>query len=115
MGNLTITRNGQVLTLHASRTKDGADTVELRPLRHFLERSEKAGPGETTNEAQWRAIIDHHSARIYRSVATGSVPHRDRPLTNCRLSRRPFSRRTLWWLGRRVRYFPPAVAVGGFS
>jgi hypothetical protein len=40
-GNLKVVRNGQVLVLHAARTKDVAEMDDVMSLRHFLERSEK--------------------------------------------------------------------------
>ena len=51
------------------RTKDVAETTELMALRHFLELSETAVPNGDTPLAQWLVVIDHHEARIYRSVA----------------------------------------------
>ena len=42
-GNLTVTRNGQSLVLHAPRTKDVAEMDEVMTLRHFL-RSTEAAP-----------------------------------------------------------------------
>lgn len=79
-GNLRITRNGQVLVLHPSHTKDVADTDELMALRHFIERSESTLPLASVKEAHWLLVIDHHEARIYRSEMDGAavlriVPH----------------------------------------
>src|SRR5476651_866114 len=50
-GNLRVTRNGQLLVLHAQRTKDVASVDELMELRHFLERSETAAPAVAATEA----------------------------------------------------------------
>lgn len=78
-GNLKVTRNGQVLVLHPSRTKEVAATEELMALRHFLERSETAPPEATHLDTQWLVVIDHHEARVYRSIAVGTVPQLIRP------------------------------------
>src|SRR5580698_3270371 len=43
-GNLKVTRNGQMMVLHRSRSKDLADKKELMQVRHFLERSETPVP-----------------------------------------------------------------------
>lgn len=79
-GNLRVTRNGQVLVLHPSYTKDVADTDELMSLRHFIERSETVIPLASVKEEHWLLVIDHHEARIYRSemdaaAALRIVPH----------------------------------------
>ena len=79
-GNTKVTRNGQTLILQARRTKDIADTTELMALRHFLERSETTSPAAKEEEAgRWLLVINHHEARIYRSVAPGAVPQQIRP------------------------------------
>ena len=78
-GNLRVTRNGQVLVLPPPRTKDVAETEELMALRHFLEQSEAATPDPKVKETQWLVVIDHHEARIFRSVAHGAVPQLVRP------------------------------------
>ncbi len=113
-GNLKVTRHGQVLVLHAPRTKDVADTSELMALRHFLERSEKAKPVEKTNVAQWLVIIDHHAARIYRSVATGSVPQQIRPHASADFDRPSFQARSTAKEKeplQALRFFEPVAAV----
>lgn len=78
-GNLQVTRHGQVLVLHAPRTKDVGEVDELMALRHFLERSAQ-GPAEVTEpEAHWVVVINHREARIYRSAAAGAVAQQIRP------------------------------------
>lgn len=78
-GNLKVTRHGQILILHAARTKDVATTEELMALRHFLERSEPGGPGASGKVTEWLVVIDHREARIYRSTAPDAVPQQIRP------------------------------------
>lgn len=78
-GNLKVTRNGQTLVLHPSRTKDVAEADEVVALRHFLERSETM-PSETNDdETHWLLVIDHHEARIFRSKMRGAVPEQILP------------------------------------
>ena len=78
-GNLKVTRNGHILILPPSRTKDVAETEELMTLRHFLEQSETAAPDPKVTETQWLVVIDHHEARIFRSAAPGAIPQLVRP------------------------------------
>jgi hypothetical protein len=78
-GNLRVTRNGQVLVLPPPRTKDVAGTDELLTLRHFLERSETAPPGTGDETMHWLLVIDHHEARLFRSLLHGSVPRQILP------------------------------------
>jgi len=78
-GNLKVTRNGHILILPPSRTKDVAETEELMALRHFLEQSETAPSDPKVMETQWLVVIDHHEARIFRSAAPGAIPQLVRP------------------------------------
>jgi hypothetical protein len=78
-GNLRVTRNGQLLVLHAQRTKDVGSVDELMELRHFLERSETAAPAVAATEAHWLVVIDHHQARIFRTEIHGAVPQQILP------------------------------------
>jgi hypothetical protein len=73
-GNWKVTRNGQVLVLHAARTKDVAEMDELMSLRHFLERSETAQDNQGEKEIHWLLVIDHHEARIFHVEISGGVP-----------------------------------------
>lgn len=77
-GNLKVSRHGQVLVLHPPRTKDVSATDELMALRHFLERSEAAAAGPAAEE-HWLLVIDHHAARIFRTVLRGTSPERIHP------------------------------------
>jgi hypothetical protein len=78
-GNLRVTRHGQVIVLTPPRTKDVAGTDELLALRHFLERSETPAPGSDDETMHWLLVIDHHEARLYRSLLHGSVPQQILP------------------------------------
>jgi hypothetical protein len=78
-GNLRVTRNGQVLVLHPSRSKDVSEAEEIMSLRHFLERSNAAPAAGTAAEPHWLLVINHHEARIYRSEMDGTVPLRILP------------------------------------
>jgi len=73
-GNLKVTRNGQTIVLHRSRTKDVSNMEEIMSLRHFLERSGAASPESNETEAHWLLVIDHHEARIFRSEMHDSIP-----------------------------------------
>lgn len=73
-GNLKVTRNGQTLILHPSRTKDVAETEELMALRHFLQRSEAVPSATGDNKARCLLVIDHRQARIFRSGLNGTEP-----------------------------------------
>lgn len=72
-GNFKVTRHGQTLVLHPVRTKDVASVEELMALRHFLERSDLAAP-TVEHEGHWLLVIDHHSARIFRTELVGGAP-----------------------------------------
>jgi hypothetical protein len=78
-GNVKVTRNGQVLVLHPSRTKDVAETDELMALRRFLAQSESMASETKESETHWLVVIDHHEARIFRSEMHGAVPQRILP------------------------------------
>jgi hypothetical protein len=78
-GNLKVTRNGQVIVLHAPRHKDVAEMDELVSLRHFLERSEQTQGVEIAKEVHWLLVIDHHEARIFHVEVIGAVAERILP------------------------------------
>jgi hypothetical protein len=77
--NLKITRNGEVLVLHAPRTKDITEMDEIMTLRHFLKRSETAPSAEGEKETHWLLVIDHHEARIFHAETEGGIPQRILP------------------------------------
>jgi len=77
-GNLKALRHGETLVLRQPRTKDVAESDELMALRHFLERSEAAAAGPAAEE-HWLLVIDHHAARIFRTVLRGTSPERIHP------------------------------------
>jgi hypothetical protein len=79
-GNIRVVRNGQLLVLPPSHTKDVAEVDELMSLRHFIERSESTLPLASVKEAHWLLVINHHEARVYRLEMDGAaalriVPH----------------------------------------
>jgi hypothetical protein len=78
-GNLKVTRNGQSLVIHPPRSKDVAETDELMAIRHFLQRSEPVLPDGADAHAHWLVVIDHHTARIFRSEMQGTLPERILP------------------------------------
>ena len=78
-GSLKVTRNGQVLFLPPSRTKEISETGEVLGLRHFIERSETAALGRDGAEAHWLLVINHHEARIFRAEMRGAIPERIMP------------------------------------
>jgi hypothetical protein len=78
-GNIRITRNGQVLVLRPSRTKDVADTDELMALRHFLEKSEIVPLKANADTEHWLLVIDHHEARLFRSEMHDALPQQILP------------------------------------
>ena len=78
-GNVKLTHNGQVLSLHPRRPKDVADTEELMSLRHFLETTEAKLPEAGGEGAHMLLVIDHHEARLFRSELHGAVPQQILP------------------------------------
>jgi hypothetical protein len=78
-GNLKVTRNGQILVLHRPHTKDPVDVDDIMTLRHFLEQSETIPVETDGKDAHWLLVIDHHSARIFRSKIHGAPPRRILP------------------------------------
>jgi hypothetical protein len=78
-GNLKVTRNGQVLVLHAPRNKDIAEMNDIMTLRHFLERSKTAKPEASEKPTHWLLVIDHHEARIFHSEIIGGGPQQILP------------------------------------
>jgi hypothetical protein len=74
-GTLKVTRNGQTVVLHVPKHKDVATVDDLLAIRHFLDNS-----GETTIASPIApgvhvlVVIDHHEAKIYRTVSHGAVP-----------------------------------------
>ncbi len=72
-GNLKVIRNGQTLVLPPSRTKDVSGAGEVMKLRSFLEKSERAATDTVEPEARCLVVINHHEARLFRSVTRGTV------------------------------------------
>lgn len=78
-GNIKVVRQGEVLILHAPRTKEVGSAEELMALRHFLERSETPVASAAKPGARWLVVIDHHAALVYRAITAGAVPQQIRP------------------------------------
>jgi hypothetical protein len=78
-GNLKVTRNGQILILHASNTKDVSEMDDVMTLRHFLERSGEVQAEVEEKEVHWLLVIDHHEARIFHAEMEGAIPQRILP------------------------------------
>ncbi|MGL4463344.1 MAG: hypothetical protein ACRC1K_14440 [Planctomycetia bacterium] len=76
-GDLQVTRNGQVTTLHTPKHKDVATVDELLSIRRFLEQSgAQAVPPPTTSAAHLLVVIDHQEAKVYRTVSHGAIPQK---------------------------------------
>jgi hypothetical protein len=74
-GSLQVTRNGQMVILHAPRHKDVATVEDLLAIRRFLEQSgETAIPPPVAPGIHLLVVIDHHEAKIYRTELHGAVP-----------------------------------------
>ena len=71
---VTLSPDGQTLTLHRPRGKDLADKKESMQVRHFLERSETPVPPPEKAGTHLLVVIDHRLARIYKTEFHGSVP-----------------------------------------
>ena len=78
-GNLRVARNGQVMVLRPTRTKDVSEEDEMVALRRFLEKSGTEPDDAAKEEAHWLLVINHHEARIYRSEMDGTMPQRILP------------------------------------
>jgi hypothetical protein len=74
-GALQVTRNGQILSLHAPKHKDVASAEDVLAIRRFLEESrETAMPPSVAPGTHLLVVIDHHEAKIYRTELHGAVP-----------------------------------------
>jgi hypothetical protein len=74
-GSLQVTRNGQIVILHAPKHKDVATVEDLLAIRRFLEQSnDTALPAPVAAGAHLLVVIDHHEAKIYRAELHGTVP-----------------------------------------
>jgi hypothetical protein len=76
-GALQVTRNGQMLSLHAPKHKDVASVEDVLAIRRFLEQSaETAVPPSVAPRTHLLVVIDHHEAKIYRTELHGAVPQK---------------------------------------
>jgi hypothetical protein len=74
-GALRLTRNGQMLAIHAPKHKDIASVEDVLAIRHFLEKSgETASPSPVAQGTHMLVVINHHEAKIYRTELHGAVP-----------------------------------------
>ncbi len=74
-GSLRVTRNEQTVTLHAPKHKDVATVDDLMTVRRFLEQSaEPDAPPPAAAAGHLLVVIDHHGAKVYRTVLHGAVP-----------------------------------------
>jgi hypothetical protein len=72
--NIKFTRNGQTLVVHPPRRKDFSDVHQLMKIRHFLETSPFPVVGASIDGGHILVVIDHRTARIYRTDVHGTVP-----------------------------------------
>ena len=74
-GALQVTRNGQMVTLHAPKHKDVATVEDLLAIRRFLEQSgETAISPSVATGVHLLVVINHHEAKVYRTELHGTVP-----------------------------------------
>jgi hypothetical protein len=73
-GNIKVTRNGQVMILKASQSKDVGEADEVMALRRFIKLTEAIPSNSDGAEVHWLLVIDHHRARLFRTEMSGSVP-----------------------------------------
>jgi hypothetical protein len=79
-GAIKVARNGQIIKLPASAHKDVASVDEVLAIRHFLEKlSETTETSTVAAGAELVVVIDHHEAKIYRTVSREAVPARFEP------------------------------------
>ena len=79
-GSLRVTRDNRHMTLHAPKHKDVATTDDLLAVRRFLEQAAKTGAENSPLPgAGLLVVIDHHEAKVYRSVSHGATPERLAP------------------------------------
>jgi hypothetical protein len=78
-GSLRVTRNGQVMVLRPTHSKDVSEEDEMASLRRFLEKSQSEPADAPGLESHWLLVINHHEARIYRSEMDGTLPERILP------------------------------------
>jgi hypothetical protein len=76
-GTILVRSNEQMVTLHAPKHKDVATVDDLMAIRHFLEKlSESEDYPPIVQGNHLLVVIDHHEAKIYRTVLLEAVPQR---------------------------------------
>jgi hypothetical protein len=73
-GAIKVTRNGQSVVLHPENRKEMNSWDELKDLRNFLENSDERLPPAEESGVNLLVVIDHRSARVYRTEMKGAVP-----------------------------------------
>jgi hypothetical protein len=72
-GNLKVTRNGTTVTFRPSQNKQVSAPDELMQIRHFLQRSAAATNEGVDASRHLLVVIDHRSARVYRTELYGAA------------------------------------------
>jgi len=72
-GHFKILRDGHLLILPAPTAKEVGTVDELIKLRHFLEESETPLATAPATIAHALLVIDHQSARLFRTDAPGTI------------------------------------------
>ena len=62
-----------MLVIPTHRTKDVSEIDELMKIRQFLVRSEDAAAEPVPPLDRWLLVINHHVARIFRTLTLGSI------------------------------------------
>jgi hypothetical protein len=79
-GHLTVTRQGRTLHLPEHRGKGTVSLPDVKRIREFLERTDlPPDPTPAADGRHWLVVVDHHSARIYRTEMHGTRPVRVEP------------------------------------
>ena len=72
--SLKVTRNDQTVVLHVPKHNDAATVDDLVAIRHFLHKSgETTIPSPVGPGIHVLVVIDHHEAKIYRTLQHGAV------------------------------------------
>lgn len=75
--HVKVTRNGRTAVLQKPKHKDVSSVDDVLAIRRFLNESSTAASAEQGTHLV--VVVDHHEARIYRTLMRGSVPERIEP------------------------------------
>ncbi len=76
-GQVKVTRRGHTLHVADGKSHDVVSLPEVKRIREFLTASERPAPPDPAVDGRhWLVVIDHASARIYRTEWEGAVPVR---------------------------------------